>query len=218
VQRLVAVSNTQQMDYNVSSKREQRGILTGMLLGVGRRNGNNFFIQHADSQIEYLLCKKTLLEGITRKPASLCKRIAPHGGIVWRLQPKQIPLIRVLIQQLYAGGDRQITRRFLNQLTPQGIAIWFLDCGSKSLKRREGSIRALDVYLNTHLSRTDNEVIVAYFAAVWGVRWGLSKSKWGYRLRLGTTAGKAFFAFLQPYVPPCQLAKIQTSSNITAAT
>jgi len=206
------------MDYHVSSKPEQRGILTGMLLGVSRRNGNNFWIQHSDAQIEYVRFKQALLAQITRKGGAVSEKITPKGHRVWRIQPKQIPLTRVLIQQLYSGRDRAISHRFLNWLTPQGIAIWFLDCGSKSFKRRNGRIHALEVYLNTHLSRKDNEIIVAYFAQVWGIHWGVIRHRNHYRLRLGTQAGKAFLAFLAPYVPPCMLAKIQTSSNTKAAT
>lgn len=206
------------MDYHVSSKPEQRGILAGMLLGVSRRDGNNFWIQHSDAQIEYVRFKQQLLEQITRKAVCISEKTTPKGGRFWRIQPKQIPLTRVLIQQLYSGRDRVISRTFLNRLTPQGIAIWFLDCGSKSFKRRNGQIHALEVYLNTRLSRKDNEIVVAYFAQVWGIDWGVSRDRDRYRLRLGTQAGKAFLAFLAPYVPPCMLGKIQTSSNTKAAT
>ncbi|MEC4805499.1 MAG: hypothetical protein SAJ12_05530 [Jaaginema sp. PMC 1079.18] len=206
------------MDYDVSSKQKRRGILAGMLLGVSRRDGNNFLIRHSDARQEYLLYKKALLEQITGKAVSMSEWTTPKGHRGWQIQPKQIPLIRVLVRQLYAGRDRVITRSFLNRLTPPGIAIWFLDCGSKSFKRRNQQICALDIYLNTRRSRADNEIIVAYFAEVWGIYWGLSRQGDCYCLRLGTTAGKAFLGFLQPYVPPCMLAKIQSSCNIKAAT
>ncbi|MDY7014019.1 MAG: DNA endonuclease [Cyanobacteriota bacterium] len=206
------------MDYNVSSKQEQRGILAGMLLGVAKREGCNFSIAHPPSQIGYLLFKKALLEKITRKPICLRERKTLNGDRVPYVEPKLIPLTRVLVKKLYPGGVRTITRNFLNVLTPQGIAIWFMDKGGKSFKKKAGRIHALEITLNTHLSKEANEVIVAYFAEVWGIHWGLSKSKGKYRLRLGTRAGKNVLAFLKPYIHSSMLDKIETSYNKTAAT
>lgn len=207
-----------QMDYNVSSQKEQRGILAGMLLGVARRSDRNFFIEHSQSQIAYLLFKKALLEEITRKPVSLRERKTRNGDRILRIEPKLIPLTRVLVKKLYPGNALTITRKFLDFLTPQGIAIWFMDKGAKSFKKKAGKIHAVEITLNTYLSKETNEIIVAYFSDVWGMRWGLSKSRETYRLRLGTRAGKAFLAFLTPYIHPSMLEKIQTSYNTTAAT
>jgi hypothetical protein len=206
------------MDFNVSSKKEQRGILAGMLLGWGRKNGDNFFIQHSLPQEEYLLFKKMLLEGITRKPVSCDRRILKTGKIAIRIEPKLIPLTRILIKRLYReeSQSQKISRKFLDFLTPQGIAIWFMDKGSKSFKRRGDRIAAVEIFLNTRTSQMESEIIVNYFAEVWDIHWGLSKTKNLYRLRLGTKAGKQFFTFLGPYIHPSMLSKIETSYNIMA--
>lgn len=206
------------MDYNVSSKKEQRGILAGMLLGVAQKRDRNFFIERPPSQSAYLLFEKILLEEITQKPVSLRERSNRWGDRVLRLEPKLIPLTRVLVKKLYCGNLKRITRQYLNFLTPQGIAIWFMDKGAKSYKRKAGKIHAIEIALNTHLSKEANELIARYFSEVWGVDWGLSKSRGAYRLRLGTRAGKNFLTFLRPYIHPSMLGKIQTSYNETAAT
>lgn len=201
------------MDYDVSSKQEQRGILAGMLLGVGRRDQYNFFIQHSVQQEDYLLFKKVVLESITRKPIQIHRRKHLSGKPVLRIQPKQTPLIRVLVQRLYFGNQEVITRSFLNYLTPQGIAIWFMDKGSKSFKKKDGKIHALEIALNTNTSKEENELIIAYFLEIWGFEWGLSKGRRGYRLRMGTKEGKKFFDFLRPYIPPTMVYKLDTSYN-----
>ena len=204
------------MDFNVSSKKEQRGILAGMLLGKGRKNGNNFFIQHSLSQEEYLLFKKVLLENMTGKNVACDRKTLKTGKTVLHIEPKLMPLTRTLIKRLYREGWQKISRKFLDFLTPQGIAIWFMDKGSKSFKRRGDRICALEIVLNTHTSRRESEIIVNYFAGVWDIHWGLSKVKDVYRLRLGTKAGKQFCAFLRPYIHPSMLYTIETSYNITA--
>lgn len=206
------------MDYNVSSKVEQRGILAGMLLGNGRKSYNNFVIQHSSEQEKYILFKKQILERITRKPVSLRRWKNKQGYELIRIEPKLIPLTRVLVKSLYRDRTKVITLQFLKLLTPQGIAIWFMDDGSKSFKKKDGKIHALEVYLNTYISQVENETIVSYFLQVWGLKWGLSKHKTDYRLKMGTKEGKKFLSFISPYIPESMLYKVQTSSNITATT
>ncbi|NEO26765.1 MAG: DNA endonuclease, partial [Kamptonema sp. SIO4C4] len=98
------------------------------------------------------------------------------------------------------------------------FAIWFMDCGSRSFKRKNGQIHALELFLNTGFSQAENELILAYFAQVWGVHWGLSRDRQQYRLRLGTKAGHAFFGWLRPYLHPSMQSKINPSYNTTATT
>ncbi|MBO0348795.1 DNA endonuclease [Phormidium pseudopriestleyi FRX01] len=204
------------MDFNVASKVEQRGVLVGMLLGQGRRNQNNFYISHRATQENYVLFKKQLLEQITQQPVSIRPRTTKRGEQLLQLEPKLIPLTRVLVKKLYCGGIKTVTAKFLNLLTPAGIALWFLDRGSKSFKKRNGKIHALEVYLNTTLSEWENEIIIDYFSEIWGFKWGLSKTSEGYRLKMGTQEGKRFLAFITPYVPDSLRYKVQTSSNVTA--
>ncbi|NEP60099.1 MAG: DNA endonuclease [Symploca sp. SIO2G7] len=206
------------MDYNVSSKVEQRGILVGMLLGGGTRRKQNFFIQHSSKQEKYIFFKKELLEQITGKPVNIRRWQTSKGYNQICLEPKLIPLTRVLIKKLYKAGTKTITRPFLNLLTPQGIAIWFMDNGSKSYKKREGKVCSVTLNLNTFISKEENETIVAYFQQMWGFKWGLSKDKTNYRLRMGTREGKKFITFISPYIHESMLYKIQTSLNVMATT
>jgi hypothetical protein len=206
------------MDYNVSSKVEQRGILAGMLLGDGTRRKQNFFIQHSPKQEKYIFFKKELLEQITRKPVNIRRWQTQKGYDQISIEPKLIPLTRVLLKKLYKAGTRTITRKFLNLLTPQGIAIWFMDDGSKFFKKRDGKVCSVTLNLNTYISKEENETIVAYFQQVWGFKWGLSKDKANYRLRMGTREGKRFVTFISPYIHESMLYKVQTSLNVKATT
>jgi hypothetical protein len=204
------------IDYHVLSKVEQRGILVGMLLGDGGRSKKNFFIQHSSKQEEYILFKKNLLEQITRKSVNVRRWDTKEGYSLIRIDPKLIPITRVLVKKLYKAGTKTITRKFLNLLTPQGIAIWFMDDGSKSFKKKNGKIHAVEITLNTYISQEENEIIISYFSEVWGFKWGLNKSKNFYRLRMGTQEGKKFFSFISPYIHESMLYKIKISQNITA--
>ncbi|WP_017307133.1 hypothetical protein [Spirulina subsalsa] len=205
------------------TKKEKRGVLAGMLLGRGQRNGHNFYIaayHQRELELDYLRFKQDWLERITGQSIPCCPSVNSQGVSYLRLQPPLIPLTRILVQKLYQGSARKvITREFLEELTPQGVAIWFLDCGSKTFKKRQGKIHALEVYLNTNLPKAENETIVKYFLEHWGIQWGLSsqnKRTGCYRLRIGTKKGQAFFEQLSPYVPSSMLYKINTSYSRTA--
>ncbi len=188
------------MDYNVSSKIERRGILCGMLLGNGERCINNFFIQHSVKQKEYALFKKGLLEVITDKPVNTRQWKMKQGYECFRIEPRLIPLSRVLVKKCYKNGIKTFSRNFLEYLTLQGLAIWFMDDGSKSFKKVGNKVHAVEVTLNTYLSKEENEVIIEFFRERWEINWGLNKSRDSYRLRMGTREARKFFPLIEPFI------------------
>jgi len=206
------------MDFEVSSKRERRGILAGMLLGGARRNGDNFYLLHPARHRAHAELQRQLLERIGGRPIALKTYLTRQGERWLRLQPKQTPLIRVLVQRLYPGGTRTITRPFLRHLTRQGLVLWYLDRGSRAFRYRNGRIRSLEVSLHVGASRAECETIAAYFARTWGWQWGIARGKRGYRLRLGSQAGRQFLAELRPHLPPSLRHKADPARNATVAT
>ncbi len=206
------------MYYNVSSKKQKRAVLCGLLLGDGGRTKNNIYICHSVKQKEYALFKKKLLEEITGKDVNERERTNRKGYSYIRIEPKQIPLTKRLVKLAYPEGKKVITRQFLNYLTIESIALWFMDDGSKSFKKKNGKIHAAEVTLNTYLSKEENEIIIQYFEEVWGIKWGLNKSKGWYRLRMGTKEARKFFAMIEKYVHPSMKYKIDLTFNTTADT
>lgn len=205
------------MDYNVSSKLEKRGIICGMLLGDGGRCKNNFYIAHSTKQIEYALFKRELLEFITGKQVNIRQRKNNYGYETIVIEPKLIPLTRVLVKKCYKDGIKTFSAKFLNYLTLQGLAIWFMDDGSKSFKRVGDRIHSVEVTLNTYLSKEENEIIISYFKERWGISWGLNKSKGRYRLRMGTREARIFFNLIEPLMIDSMRYKINLQFTTASA-
>ena len=205
--------------YHVASRAEQRGALAGLLLGHAHRDGDNFFIQHAPARRRYLEVKQRLLTDITRQRVSVCESVTPRGRAVLRLQPRAIPLTRVLMQRLYQGRRRAIQRSFLDWLTPLGMTLWFLDRGTRTWKKRtDGSVRALELTFKVEATLAEAEAIATYFREVWELSWGLRRDRRGYSLRAGSHVGRAFLAAITPWVPACMLNQVTPSYNTTATT
>ncbi len=188
------------MDFDVSSKVERRGIIAGMLLGSGRKRGPNFCVRHSIRLEAYARFQQALLESITRKPVSLRETLRRKGGRRFLvLTPKLVPLTRVMVERRYRGDSGWVARPFLDYLTRQGLAIWFLDCGSQRVRWGPGGqARAFELALDARVSQAENNRIAEYFREVWGFNWGLARSGERTWLRLGTREGKRFLQFLGP--------------------
>lgn len=172
-----------------------------MLLGAGRKRGPNFFIQHPARRDAYARFQQGLLAGITGKPVGLQEIVSRKGSRrLLRLTPKLVPLTRVMVERRYGGDRGWVTRPFLDYLTLQGLAIWFLDCGSWHFRKGpDKRIRTREIALDARVSPVENDRIAAYFEAVWGFRWGLAMSGERSWLRLGTQEGKRFLQLLGPH-------------------
>ena len=95
---------------------------------------------------------------------------------------------------------KTIPLKALNRLTPLAIAIWWMDDGSLCKKVRNGKVHAWELYLNTYLSKEENQIIIDYFQNKWNVKWNLNLSKGKYRLRCSTREGRKFLTIIRPIV------------------
>ena len=61
---------------------------------------------------------------------------------------------------LYKPNKRIAQRKLLNRLTPLGLAIWYMDDGGLSQKKRNGVIYANELMLNTWLQKTTTKLLL----------------------------------------------------------
>ena len=138
-----------------------RGILIGMVLGDGCLNVSGttknglpsvtLRIKHSVKQIEYAEHKADLLQSTLGRKRPEVHHFENNGYPGVRLS-KTDPYLRILRMRMYQNGKKHITRKLLDMLTDQGLAIWWMDDGTMSMKRREGKICARQGFLHTYLS------------------------------------------------------------------
>lgn len=191
------------------TNQEKRSAVIGMVLGDAHINKEcRLSMGHSEQQKDYLFFKKGILQEIQTPEIKLYQTFS-FGKSCWRLSTRKKLLYEWLRRRFYPNGVKTINRRWLNQLTPLGIAIWFMDDGSTSYKIRDGKVHAVETTLNTYLSKEQNEIIIQYFREVWDIQMGLNKSRGKYRIRMGTREARKFVKIIEPHIIPSMNYKIE---------
>ena len=84
-----------------------------------------------------------------------------------------------------------------------------MDDGSLCKKVRNGKIHAWDLYLNTYLTKEENQVIIDYFKEVHAISFGQVKNNGTYRLRCGTKEARKFIKLIEKHIIPSMKYKIE---------
>lgn len=195
------------------NKRELRGVLTGMVLGDGfiyqqkGRKYPNLTIEQTDYDL--IQHKKSILEDITS--VYVAERNRHDRSKTYRLQTKQHPQYKVMRDLIYRNGNRSITKTVLKALTPEGIAIWYMDDGS--WQPRYNTLRLhTDAY-----GLTGNEIIRDYFKEYHDVEFRIEKcGKENHNYRLVITNKdniRKFVDIVKPFIIPSMKYKIANTQG-----
>lgn len=193
---------------------ELRSAIIGMVAGdagIRQQKGCrsvSLRIVHSIKQKEYLEYKRDILQNLFKEweiPIHLFNN-SGYPGV--RLETRNHPRLRTIYKWFYRDRKKMVSKRVLEYLTPIGIAIWYMDDGSLSFKRREGKIHGREVHLNTYCSLEEAKVIQGYFREVWDVSWTIVPNKGLFRLRMGAKEAQRFFKLIEPHVIPVMRYKI----------
>lgn len=189
------------MEIVIKTSKEIRYLLLSMLLGDGTLNAKGYVsIRHCVAQKDYIEWKMNLLKNKIR--TTDCYYVDNNGYGAFELRTKVYKFLKQYRKIIYRSGKKDIAdRRILNKINPLGLAIWYMDDGGLSQKKdRQGNITANELMINTHLSKSDNQVIIDYFKEVWDISFTQVKNRGWYRLRCGTKEARKFIKIVEPYV------------------
>ncbi|MDH2363784.1 hypothetical protein [Priestia megaterium] len=194
----------------MKTTKESRNTLLFMVLGDGWI-GRYLYILHSTKQLDYLEWKKKILSDHGIKTNTI--RFKNNNGYpACSFTTKSYKFISLYRKVLYTPSKNIANRKLLNKLNPLGLAIWYMDDGGLSQKKRNGKVHANELILNTHLSKEDNQIIIDYFLETWNIKFSQVKNKGKYRLRCGTKQARKFIAIVEPYVK--QVPSMQHKINI----
>lgn len=202
------------------SKRQKR-LLIALLIGDGTISSNYVFkLSHSIEQKEYLEWKVSLLNKFGIKNNGIKEYTSScgynYGKRVLYSQMSLHSTIKALRRSIYIP-KKTITRRLLNWLDKQGLAIWFMDDGFINInesEQRHGSIQR-NIRISTCVDEETCNMIIQYFKEKWNIEFRpfLEKSK---LFSIATKTNKdsdKFIEIVKPYIEqvPSMLYKIRNS-------
>lgn len=184
-----------------SLTQQQRDLLVGLLLGDGhlesQTNGRTFRlkVEHSEAQRDYV-------EWLFQNFKSVCDQQAVYrrertdGRVSVGFTTRGSGTFRFYAQQFYVGKKKRVPTFIHKMLTPQSLAVWFMDDGSrKSSRHHTYNIHTLAY------SKVDLEFVQEQLQALFGLHTTLHKQRSNsWRLYIGATSAPEFTRLVQPYV------------------
>jgi recombination protein RecA len=193
-------------------------VIRGSLLGDGclsplRRSaqGMRFRLGHAAKQKEYLRWKVSLLANI---PGSW--RQASDGACFWDSTP--LPELYDLRHDVYRDGHKHFSRRYLDGISPLGLALWYLDDGNLDLRAPSFQRGRVAICVEAMTDDT-RERLVGVLRERFGLESRVDEVADKAILRMDQAATDALHAIVAPFVPPSMeyklLPKYRGRFNVT---
>lgn len=168
-------------------------------------------LKHCEKQKEYIEYKAKILENIFGTEVKV--HAINNNGYPGYYCSKSGKILKEIRELLYPNGKKHITKECLELLTPETLAIWYMDDGSLSARRKNGKISSYEMTLNTYVSDEEHDLIIQYFLEKWNVHFSKAKSHNGYRLRCGTIEARKFIKIIDQYVIPSMKYKTNISKK-----
>ena len=202
---------------------KDKSILIGLLLGDGYINDKGRIeIEHCEKQKDYCIFKAKLLHSVCGgKDIKVHEYIRNHSILKDKKQFKESTFITysfkkqsqsfIPIRIMLYGEDRKkrITKEILDLLTPEVIALWWMDdgCLTKKYTYVDGEKKHCGYMLRicTYLSKEQNELIRQYFIDKYNMTWNVvkadnAKDDTQWMLRCGSIEGRKFLNIIREYI------------------
>lgn len=189
-------------------KKEGRNLLIGLLLGDGTIANNNVFkLAHSIEQSDYLKWKIRLLGEYGIRNSGYNEYVSVTGYNIGKkvcyTNLNIIPFIKVLRRVFYRGKKTLGNRKLLNRLTPQEIAIWYMDDGHINIRRDKGRPCGFYIKISTCAPKEEVQTIIDFFKEQWNISFYMfheGRHEDSYSLCCGTREGLKFIELIKPYV------------------
>jgi hypothetical protein len=197
-----------------------KSFLIGMTLGDGHiskgKNALHYNISctHNPKQYDYLLWKMEILkENLTKNYWLTTKKTkfsgkGAHKGNAGKEYIMHVgalgthPLTTKVYSETYFDKRKIVTLELLKQLSPLGLAIWYMDDGNLGYRKNpNGSIKSRNVTLHTEGFDEDSQQnIIIYLKQNWDIVARLHKSRDKYKVWMNTPNSIKFLKLVAPYV------------------
>lgn len=161
---------------------QAKELILGSLLGDGSLKINKpyknarFSFRHSIHQEEYFFWKVNNLKEISGESCWWRQRENSLSGVMLRYQSLALNSLTDIYKLTHEKNKLAIKRKWLNKLSAQSLAVWWLDDGSIITNGRRG------VLCTDPFSIKEQKLLARYLKTVWGIRVSIGKIK---RIRKG---------------------------------
>ena len=202
---------------NLSLSERQREILIGLILGDGHLERlytptlGRVKVEHSSKQKDYV---DWLYNGfknwVRTKPRT--RNIKAFGKIWQRYEfcTYGHRLLGEFRERFYEGKKKIIPNDLEKDITPLGLAIWFMDDGSIKSRRHKG------LFLNTQdFNKDDVRKLQRILKDKFGIPSLTRKDEKGEQIYLGGNSAEKFIQIVKPYIIPSMNYKIPRVLRLT---
>ena len=197
--------------------RKKKALLIGLVLGDGHlnpRSGVCLEITHSVKQKSYIENKAKLIAKLLncKIPNLYHRKDNKHDE--YKLS-KGHRYFRILYKWIYPNGKKYFSKKILKYITPETVALWWMDDGSHSIDRNKktGNITAHSFYLYTYTSLEETENIIEVFKEKFDITFGkirktMKDGSTKYYLKCRTREGRKLSNLIRKFVLPSLQYKI----------
>lgn len=189
-------------------EKRKKALLIALCLGDGHINkrDNCLQITHSIKQKSYIDYKCELISQLLncKKPNLYHRKDEKHDEFVLT---KGSRFFRYIRKMLYINGEKRFSKNILKYITPEALAIWFMDDGSHGIDRNKitGNISSHSFKLYTFTNLEDTENIIEMLKEKFGINMYKIKKKMKdgsikYYLQCRTREGRKLSDLLRPYI------------------
>ena len=123
---------------------------------------------------------------------------------------------------LYPNGQKLITRRVLDMLTPEGLAIWYMDDGhARRNTNAKGFVSSVATNIATMCSEAEVMVVIDWFKDRFDINFNTRCKKTcstgkQFFIECNTNESKKFASIIAPHVPECMLYKLAHVATLSS--
>jgi hypothetical protein len=163
--------------------KNKKAVLIGLCLGDGNLSKPDQWdsvslrVEHCAKQKELIEYKAALLRTLTGKQVKISERERERKGNTHKSYRFScgIKYFRLVRKMLYKNGIKVMTDKVLNKLNDQAVAIWVMDDGTLSLRKKDGVVKGCQFKLCTCTTIEENETIRKFFKKRYGVNFSIVK-------------------------------------------
>jgi len=201
----------------LSLSERQKEILIGLILGDGHLEklytptSGRLKVEHSCKQKDYVdWIYKEFRNWVRSKPKAKKKKVwnkiyQNYGFLTYGHR-----LLGEFQEKFYRKGKKIIPNDLEKDITPLGLAIWYMDDGSIKSRKHKG------LFLNTQgFEKNDVERLQRMLKNKFGISSTTRKEKNGKQIYLGGKSGEEFITLIKPYIIPSMEYKIPRALRLT---